>query len=97
MPTSEPDGQVSLILCESILHLLVEEGVISNEKALDAINGLVELIRENDDIGQRRSASRSAAQLIEAIAQTFAVKGSDEVTSLPEERRGQPGCSKVRE
>ena len=88
MPAPDADGQVSLMLCESILHILVEEGVISNEKALYAINGVVELTRENDDIGQRRSASRSAAQLIEAIAQTFALKGSDEVTSLPAASRG---------
>ena len=94
MSAPDPDGQVGLMLCESILHTLVEEGVISNEKALDAINGVVELTRENDDIGQRRSASRSAAHLIEAIAQTFALKGVDEVTSHRAERRGRPECSR---
>src|SRR6266436_4689545 len=81
MPIPDPDGQVSLMLCESILHILVEEGVISNEKALEAIHGVIELARENE-IGQRPSASRSAVQLIEAIAQTFALKGLDEVTSF---------------
>src|SRR4030088_3486405 len=87
MPAPDPDGQVSLMLCESILHLLVEEGVISKEKALEAIGGVVELARENDGIGQRRSA----VQLIEAIAQTFALKGLDEVTSAPavEKRRNR--------
>jgi hypothetical protein len=45
MSAPDPDGQVGLMLCESILHILVEEGVISNEKALDAINGVVELSR----------------------------------------------------
>jgi hypothetical protein len=94
MAAPEPDGEVSLMLCESILHLLVEEGVISKEKALDAIDGVVELARANDEVGQRPSASRSAVQLIEAIAQTFALKGSDEVTSLPAERRGRLGCSR---
>jgi hypothetical protein len=88
MPVPDPDGQVSLMLCESILHILVEEGVISKEKALKVIDGVVELARENDEIGRRPSASRSAVQLIEAIAQTFALKGLDEVTSLAVERRG---------
>jgi hypothetical protein len=88
MAAPEPDGEVSLMLCESILHLLVEEGVISKEKALDAIDGVVELARANDEVGQRPSASRSAVQLIEAIAQTFALKGLDEVTSLAVGRRG---------
>ena len=82
MPVPDPDGQVSLMLCESILHILVEEGVISKEKALEAIDGVVELARENDEIGQRRSAGRSAVQLIKAIAQSFALKGLDEVTSV---------------
>ena len=95
MPIPDPDGQVSLMLCESILHILVEEGVISNEKALEGIHGVIELARENE-IGQRPPASRSAVQLIEAIAQTFALKGLDEITSLPAERRGRPGCSRVR-
>ena len=88
MPAPDPDGQVSLMLCESILHIIVEEGVISKERALDAINGVVELAREKDGIGQHRSASHSATQLIEAIAQSFAHKGLDEVTSLPAASRG---------
>ena len=67
MPAPDPDGQVSLMLCESILHVLLEEGVISKARVLDAINGVVELARESDEIGQRRSTSRSAVQLIEAI------------------------------
>ena len=93
MPVPDSEGQISLMLCESILHILVEEGVISNEKALEAIDGVVELTRENE-IGRRRPARRSAVQLIEAIAQTFALKGSDEVTSLPAKRQGRPGYSR---
>src|SRR5258705_12703160 len=95
MPIPDPDGQVSLMLCESILHILVEEGVISNEKALEAIHGVIELARENE-IGQRPSASRSAVQLIEAIAQTFALKGLDEGTSFTAERRGGDGGARDR-
>jgi hypothetical protein len=84
MPASYPDGHVSLMLCESILHILVEDGVISKETALDAINGVVELAREKDGIGEHHSAT----QLIEAIAQTFALKGLDEATPVPAEREG---------
>jgi hypothetical protein len=43
MSSLDPTGQVSLMLCESILHLLVEEGVITKEKALEAIDGVMEL------------------------------------------------------
>jgi hypothetical protein len=94
MPAPDPDGQISLMLCESILHILVEEGVISKERAVEAINGVVELAREKDGIGEHRSTSHSATQLIEAIAQTFALKGLDEITPAPAEREGRPGCSR---
>ena len=93
MPVPDSEGQISLMLCESILHILVEEGVISNEKALEAIDGVVELTRENE-IGRRRPARRSAVQLIEAIAQTFLLKGVDEVTSRRTERPGRPESSR---
>src|ERR1700680_216415 len=75
MPAPDPDGQVSLMLCESILHLLVEEGVISKEKALESIDGVAERVREREEAGKRPSASRSAVRLIEAIEQSFALKG----------------------
>jgi hypothetical protein len=78
---SDPEGQASLMLCESILHLLVEERVITKGRALEAINGVLELLQESEQIGQRRSTRCSAVQLIEAIARTFALKGSDEGAS----------------
>jgi hypothetical protein len=76
MCPDDPKGQASLMLCESILHLLVEERVITKRRALEAINGVVELLQESDEIGQRRSTRCSAMPLLEAIARTFALKGS---------------------
>ena len=73
MPALDPDGQVSLMLRESILHLLVEEGVIPRMMAIEAIDGVAELVREMEET--KRPATRtSALGLIEAIAQTFALK-----------------------
>jgi hypothetical protein len=74
MSSPDPAGQVSLILCESILHLLVEEGVIPKAKALEAINGVVELVRKIDQTDKHPAANRSATSHIEAIAQSFALK-----------------------
>lgn len=34
------------MLCESILHVLVEEGVLSKAKAIEAIETVAELTRE---------------------------------------------------
>lgn len=74
MPAPDPEGQISLMLCESILHLLVEERLISKERALEAIDGVVELVREIEETGKSPTTNRSAATLIEAIAQSFVVK-----------------------
>ncbi len=92
MPASNPDGRVSLMLTEITLHLLAEEGLISKEKVLDAINGLVELAHEDD----RTRHSSSAVKLLEVIAQTFAAKGCDEVRSPPVSARRSAGISKGR-
>ena len=78
MMCPNPEGQTSLMLCESILHLLVEERVITKGRALEAINGVLELLQESDEIGQPRSDRCSAVPLLEAIARTFALKGADE-------------------
>jgi hypothetical protein len=53
--------------------LLVEEGVITKEKALEAIDGVLELAREMDT-GKRPAANRPPPTLIEAMAQSFALK-----------------------
>jgi hypothetical protein len=94
MMSRDPDGQVSLMLCESILHLLVEERVITKERALEAINGIVELLQESDEIGQGRSTRSSAVQLIEAIARTFALKGPNERREQSEHQCGSPWLSR---
>jgi hypothetical protein len=90
MMSRDPDSQVSLMLCESILHLLVEERVITKERALEAINGIVELLQESDEIGQCRSTRCSAVPLIEAIARTFTLKGPDERREQGERQCGSP-------
>jgi len=34
MQSSEPQCEIALMLCESLIHLLVEEGVIAKHKAI---------------------------------------------------------------
>jgi hypothetical protein len=57
MSPSEPHGQAALMLCESLLHLLVEEGVITKTKALEAIEGVAEFARETTKHDQSRLCS----------------------------------------
>ena len=70
---SDPQGRVPLMLCESILHVLVEEGVITKLKALEAINTVAELTQEMAE-GNPTDAPHIAAGLVQAIADSFALK-----------------------
>jgi hypothetical protein len=67
-------GEIALMLCESILHVLVEKGVITKAAAIDAIETVGDAMREMaQDIPT--SANRTAADSVTEIAQSFMLKG----------------------
>jgi hypothetical protein len=70
----DPHGQVALMLCESLFHLLVEKGVLSHQTALEAIEGVAELIEETADHDFQAVNARAAAVLIDTIHQSFLQK-----------------------
>ena len=74
MPNPDPHGQVALLLCESLLHVLVEQRVISRDAALSVIEGVLELTQESAETTTREIGAVSPAALIERIAATFAAK-----------------------
>ena len=73
MTASDPQGRVALMLCESLFHVLVEEGIITKAKAMEALEGVAELTREMAD-GNPASEAQIAADLVQAIAESFASK-----------------------
>jgi hypothetical protein len=77
----DPHGEVALMLCESLLHVLVEADIISKEKALEVIQIVVEVTRETAGDDQNADAGGSApdraamaAGLAESIFISFAAK-----------------------
>jgi hypothetical protein len=70
------------MLCESLLHELVESGVLSQAQALNVVDTVVELVHEAAEGDPPRGAARnraktqSATVIIEAIRKSFATKGS---------------------
>jgi hypothetical protein len=74
MSLRDTQGRVALMLCESILHVLVEEGVLSKAKAIEAIETVAELLREVAEVGPPDVTNHVAAQLVKAIAKSFAPK-----------------------
>jgi hypothetical protein len=98
MASPDPHGQVALMLCESLMHLLVESGLIANDKALEAIAGLAELTREiaernktSDDARSparaRRGGSPSAEDLVQELLQSFTAKDEEESRTRAERGR----------
>ena len=81
---SEPDphGQVALMLCESLLHELLENGVITKAQALNVVDTVVELVHEAAESdrpsGSARNRARtpSATVIIEAIRKSFVEKSA---------------------
>ena len=71
---SDPQGRVALMLSEALFHLLVEEGVITKARAMEAIEGVAELTRDIAEAGKPTIEGRIATDLIEAIAESFALK-----------------------
>ena len=70
----DPEGKVALLLCESLLHVLVEQQVISREAALSAIQSVLELTQEDAEAIPREISDISPTAFIEQIAATFAAK-----------------------
>jgi hypothetical protein len=75
MKSSEPQCEIALMLCESLIHLLVEEGVIAKHKAIEVIEGVAELASEMGANGATSAGrKRNAAALVETIAESFRLK-----------------------
>jgi hypothetical protein len=70
----DPHGEVALMLCESLFHLLVEQGVLSQQTALEAIDGVAELIEETADHDLPPINARAAAVLVDSIRESFLQK-----------------------
>jgi hypothetical protein len=70
----DPQGRVALMLCESLIHLLVEEGVLAKQKALEIIESVVELAREMAEDATTPDGKPNAAAIAETIAVSFKLK-----------------------
>ncbi|HEX4616049.1 MAG TPA: hypothetical protein VH230_09060, partial [Stellaceae bacterium] len=55
----------------SLLHVLVEQGVLPRQTALEAIEGVAELIEEAADRNMQTANIRAAAVMVDSIRQSF--------------------------
>ena len=73
MVSSDPQGRVALMLCESALHVLVEEGVLTKAKAIEAIETVAELTNEIAE-SDPSVTNQMAVDLVEGITASFALQ-----------------------
>jgi hypothetical protein len=63
------------MLCESLMHLLVEEGVIAKHKVIEVIEGVAELASEMAASGSASAGAKpDAAAVVEKIVESFRLK-----------------------
>ena len=74
MPIADPHGRVALMLCESLIHVLIEEGVISQGKAMEAVATVLELSREMAETGDLVEDAAGKTRLIAMIAKSLEAK-----------------------
>jgi hypothetical protein len=70
-PSAELQARIALQLCESLLHVLVEEHVFTKEKALEVIDTVVQLLETDEDNEDDRPA---ALALLRNVARSMAAK-----------------------
>jgi hypothetical protein len=74
MPRSaDPFGLAAMMLCESLLHALVDAGILPRELALEAVQNVLEVADDMADQGEV-PARASAADILQEIATSFDAK-----------------------
>lgn len=77
------EGRLALLLCKSLIHVLVEQGVLKKKKALEAIDTVAELVGEADGLagskldgarGRSGLEVRAAQHLLQSMRASFEVK-----------------------
>ena len=67
----DPYGQAALMLCECLLLLLVEEGVLPKDRVLDALADVIEAKREIAGTAERVVVSMTSIGLLRAVEQSL--------------------------
>jgi hypothetical protein len=74
-PTDHLHDGLALMLCEALLHVLVEQRIISKQRAMEAIETVAELTRETAALGKSTGSAtdRRRSAVLETMQASFAV------------------------
>ena len=71
--SADPFGLAAMMLCESLLHALVDAGILPRELALETVQSVLEVAHDMADQGEV-PARASAADVLQEIATSFEAK-----------------------
>ncbi len=78
----DPHGQAALMLCEGLMLLLVEKGVIDKSRVADVIDGVIEVKQEIAGVRESVVVSVTSIALLQAVARSIsAAAGPDRLTA----------------
>ena len=80
--TPDPHGQAALMLCESLMVLLVEEGILRKEQAVEAIEMVVEVKREVAGTTESVVGSLASIGLLRAVAQSISAASPPKILTV---------------
>jgi hypothetical protein len=69
----DPHGQAALLLCEALLHLLVEQNVLEKNDVCSTIEGVEEVKLEFAD-KEPLEAVKASLDLLRSIRESFVIK-----------------------
>ena len=79
----EPQGQAALLFCESLIHVLVEEKVLTLPQALSVLTTAVEVKVEMGDV-ESDELKNESMRLLRTIAQSLATKSGGPMLTVVE-------------
>ncbi len=74
MIAPNPYGHASLMLCEAIIHILIEKGLLSKEEVCEVIASVEEIAHEIEHRADSNVACRATSVLLQAIRQSLQAK-----------------------
>ncbi len=77
----EPQGQAALLFCESLIHVLVEEKVLTLAQALSVVTTAIEVKVEMGDL-ESDDLKQESMRLLRMIAQSLATKNGGPMLSV---------------
>ncbi|HTI03373.1 MAG TPA: hypothetical protein VL752_20700 [Acidisoma sp.] len=80
--TPDPHGQAALMLCESVLLLLIDKGVIDKDQAADAIDGVIEVKQEIAGVSESVVVSLESITLLRTIARSISAAADPERAAM---------------